>query len=121
MFVTSLGADQILHVTGVYPPWGQTMSDGLFALASTYRAVFTVAGGWITARLAPSRPMAHATWLAAIGLAAALAGVAASAGHPELGPRWYPWSLVVTAVPCVWLGARIAIAGRREPAPSTRA
>jgi hypothetical protein len=24
---------------------------------------------------------------------------------PEFGPHWYPVSLIVTALPCAWLGA----------------
>lgn len=110
--VLSLGTDAALHAAGVFPPWGQTMSDGLFALASVYRAVFTVVGGWVTVRLAPDRPMRHAWILGGIGLVAAVAGAAATWNQPELGPRWYPLSLVVTAIPCTWLGGRIALASR---------
>ena len=39
IFVLSVGTDQILHATGVYPPWGQPMSDSLFGLATVYRIV----------------------------------------------------------------------------------
>ena len=114
--VLSTVTDQVLHAAGVYPPGGRTMSDELFALALAYRVVFTVLGGWITARLAPERPMTHAMVLAGIGLVAAIAGASYALAHPELGPAWYPWSLVVTAVPCVWLGARVAIARHANPA-----
>jgi hypothetical protein len=51
--------------------------DPLFALASAYRALFTVAGGYATARLAPDRPMRHVWILAGIGLVTGLAGVIA--------------------------------------------
>jgi hypothetical protein len=27
--------------------------------------------------------------------------------RPNLGPLWYPTLLVVTAIPCTWLGARL--------------
>jgi hypothetical protein len=33
-----------MHATGVFPPWGQPMSDGLFVWATVYRAAFTVLG-----------------------------------------------------------------------------
>ena len=33
------------------------MSNALFVLATVYRTIYTVAGGYITARLAPNRPM----------------------------------------------------------------
>jgi hypothetical protein len=58
--VLSLGTDVALHASGAFPPWGQPMSDGLFLLATAYRAVFAIAGSYLTARLAPSRPMGHA-------------------------------------------------------------
>jgi peptidoglycan/LPS O-acetylase OafA/YrhL len=93
------------------------MSDPLFALAAAYRALFTVAGGYVTARLAPDRPMHHAWILAGIGLVAGLAGVVAyyAIGGAELGPAWYAISIPVEAIPCVWLGGRLA-ASRRSSA-----
>jgi peptidoglycan/LPS O-acetylase OafA/YrhL len=111
----SLGTDAVMHAIGVFPPWGQPMSDALFVLATAYRVVFTILGGAITARLAPRKPMTHVLVLGAIGLAAALAGTAATWSQgPEFGPRWYPILLVITALPCVWAGGRFA--GARDEA-----
>ena len=78
--VTAGGAtlvDMAMHAAGIFPAAPQPMSGPLFALASAYRAAFTVAGGYATARLAPDRPMRHAWILAGIGVAAGLAGVVA--------------------------------------------
>ena len=36
------------------------MSDALFLLATVYRSLYAVAGSYVTARLAPHRPMKHA-------------------------------------------------------------
>jgi hypothetical protein len=102
--IVSLATDQVLHVLKVYPPWGQPMSDPLFGLATAYRVVYTIAGGWLAARLAPNRPMWHAMVLGVVGLVVAGAGAAATWNRPDLGPAWYPLALVVTAVPCCWLG-----------------
>ena len=110
--VLSTVADSILHGTGVYPPPGQPMSDGLFAVAAAYRILFAIAGGWVTAKLAPSRPMRYAMVLGAIGLVAGTAGVIATWGKgPEFGPTWYAPLVAATALPCVWLGARLATRG----------
>src|SRR5882762_9275238 len=49
----SRGPDMVFHTTGTYPPWGQTMSDGLFLLATAYRIVYSVAGCYLVAWLAP--------------------------------------------------------------------
>ena len=112
LVVTAGGAtvtDMAMHAAGIFPAAPHVMSDLLFALASAYRAAFTVAGGYVTARLAPDRPMRHAWILAGIGLAAGLAGVVAyyAAGGGRLGPAWYALSLPLEALPCVWLGARL--------------
>lgn len=105
----SIGGDVVMHATGVFPPWGQPMSDGLFAWATIYRAAFTVLGGYITARLAPRKPMTHVLVLGALGIVAASAGALATWNRgPEFGPRWYPLLLIVTALPCVWAGGVLA-------------
>jgi peptidoglycan/LPS O-acetylase OafA/YrhL len=112
--LASTAADAVMHAAGIFPSAPRLMSDPLFALASAYRALFTVAGGYVTARLAPDRPMRHAWILAGIGLVAGLAGVVAyyAIGGAELGPAWYAISIPVEAIPCVWLGGRLS-AGRR--------
>jgi hypothetical protein len=113
--VLSIGVDFLLHTAGVFPPWGQPMSDALFVLATAYRIIFTVAGGYITARLAPNRPMGHAWILGLIGLLAAIAGTVETWDKgPEFGPKWYPIALVVTAIPCVLLGGTLAERARNK-------
>jgi hypothetical protein len=105
--VLSLATDQVLHVLEVYPPWGEPMYDtGLNALALTYRTVYTLLGGFITARLAPRAPMRHVMVLALIGLAAGTAGAIVAITQADLGPSWYPIALAVTAYPVTWLGGR---------------
>ncbi len=105
--VLSVGTDQVLHVLGVYPPWGQPMYDpGLNALALAYRIVISVFGCYLTARLAPYAPMRHALILGAVGIVVSTAGALAAMGH-NLGPMWYPVALVVVSLPCAWLGARL--------------
>jgi peptidoglycan/LPS O-acetylase OafA/YrhL len=112
----SLGTDVVMHATGVFPPWGEPMSDGLFVWATVYRVAFTVLGGLITARLAPRKPMAHVLVLGAVGIVAASAGVLATWNQgPEFGPKWYPIMLVVTALPCVWAGGVLAGASDTRP------
>ena len=113
VIVTHTGTDAILHAAGVYPPAGQVMSDALFALAAAYRIVFTVLGGYVTARLAPSKSLEHALVLGCIGSVLALAGMLATLGRgPGFGPLWYPLLLVVTALPTCWLGGRVALTSK---------
>jgi hypothetical protein len=101
----SVGTDAFMHARGIFPPTGEAMTDGLFLWAATYRLVFTVLGGYVTAALAPRQPMVHVFILGVIGTFLAISGAVATwnAG-PQFGPRWYPILLVVTALPCVWAG-----------------
>jgi hypothetical protein len=109
------GIDFILHSTGIYPPVGQTMSDGLFLLALAYRTLDGILGTYIAGRLAPRRPMAHALTLGSIGVVLSSLGTLATIGAgPEFGPVWYPLSLVAIALPCAWVGGRIAETRRHE-------
>lgn len=102
-----------MHATGVFPPFGRPMSDGLFVWATLYRVVFTIMGAYVTARLAPTAPMQHAIVLGSIGTLAAIAGAVATWNQgPEFGPKWYPILIVLTGLPCSWAGARIWIARR---------
>ena len=111
--VLSLGTDLALHATGVFPPWGQGMSDEFFALATAYRTLYAVAGSYVTARLAPHRPMTHALAGGVVGLILSTAGAVATWNNgPEFGPHWYPVALAVTAMPCAWLGGRLHVAQR---------
>ena len=111
--VASTATDAIMHAADVFPSSPQMMSAQLFVLASGYRAFFTVAGGFVTARLAPDRPMRHTWILAGIGLAAGLAGVFAYyvIGGTRLGPAWYPVSIAAESIPCVWFGGWLATRG----------
>lgn len=106
--VLSLGTDLILHAARIFPPLGQGMSNGLFVLATVYRTVYGILGSYITARMAPYRPMLHALAGGVVGLVISTAGAVATWDRgPALGPHWYPLALIVTALPCAWVGGRL--------------
>lgn len=107
--VLSLGTDQVMHMLGVYPPWGQTMYEpALNLLALGYRIVYTILGSYLTARLAPHSPMRHAWVLGFIGLAFGTLGAVATIPM-NLGPAWYPIAIALTALPCAWLGGVLSL------------
>jgi surface polysaccharide O-acyltransferase-like enzyme len=117
VFVLSLGTDAVMHAAGVFPAWGQPMPDSLFLLATVYRIVYSIIGSYIAARLAPHRPMQHAMILGLLGvLLSAVGAVTTWNRGPEFGPHWYPIALIVTALPCAWLGGKL-----REAQLRTRA
>jgi len=100
--VTTL-VDVLLHLVHVFPPMGQPLDDRLSLIASSYRIVITIAGAYLTAKLAPANPMKHALILGVVGTLLGLVGVAATWGK-GMGPTWYPVSLAVLAIPECWLG-----------------
>ncbi|PYV13618.1 MAG: hypothetical protein DMG21_20695 [Acidobacteria bacterium] len=104
----SLGTDVAMHAIGIFPRLGDAMSDALFLLATTYRTVYSVAGSYVTARLAPYRPMAHALAGGGVGIVLSVVGAVETRNRgPALGPHWYPLALIVTAMPCAWAGGRL--------------
>lgn len=107
--ILSTLTDFILESLGVFPP----ASEGLFVtwmlvLALVYRSAYAVVGGYITARLAPHKPMKHVWVLSWIGLAFAIAGIFANYAA-ELGPNWYPILLAILTIPCVVLGGKLFV------------
>jgi hypothetical protein len=106
--VLSLGADQVLHILKVYPPWGEPMPQpALNALALSYRIVFTIFGSYLAAKIAPRNPMRHAIILGLIGTVFGTAGAVATIPM-HLGPAWYPIAIAATALPCAWIGGKMA-------------
>jgi hypothetical protein len=103
--IVTLAVDLVLHKLSVFPPTGERASDQLLMLATAYRVVIGVAASYLTALLAPYRPIAHAMVGGAFGFMASLAGaiVTWNAG-PAYGPHWYPVALVILALPQSWLG-----------------
>jgi len=102
----SLGTDLGLMAAGVFPPFSQpdAFTTSLLVLATAYRSVYSVAGCYLAARLAPDRPMGHALALGVVGLMTSILGAITMRGH---GPAWYPIALVVLAVPCAWAGGAL--------------
>lgn len=109
--VVTLLTDFVFHAIHVFPPLGQPTPDGPLMLATVYRIVYSTAASYLIARFAPNRPMMHALIAGFIGLAANIAGAVATWNNSAVfGPHWYPLALVVTALPCAWLGAKIHLA-----------
>ena len=107
VIVLSIGTDFVLESLGLFPPQTEpaAYTAGMLTIALTYRCVYTVGGGYVTALLAPNRPIRHAMLLGLVGIIAGSIGVVMAWNlSPE---HWYPISLVITALPCTWLGGKL--------------
>ena len=103
--IISIVTDSILEGLGIFPPPAQGLFvTWMLALALFYRSVYAVAGGYVTAKLAPSNPMKHVLILGLIGTAASIVGTIVGW---DLSDHWYPIALVFTSLPCVWLGGKL--------------
>ena len=111
--ILTLITDAVLHKVGVFPPLGQWTPSGPLALATVYRVVYGIVGAYIVARLAPNKPMLHALISGAIGVIASAAG-AVVRWDKNLGPHWYAIALIITALPCAWVGAKIRLGQMRN-------
>jgi peptidoglycan/LPS O-acetylase OafA/YrhL len=89
--------------------------DGALLLATVYRTIYNVGASYITARLAPRRPMLHAMIGGFLGLAACIAGAVGTWNKgPAFGPHWYPLALVVLALPSAWVGGKLRLSQLSE-------
>jgi hypothetical protein len=107
VMILSIVTDFILETAGVFPP----ASEGLFVtwmlvLALVYRSAYAVLGGYITAKIAPHKPMKHVWILSIIGEVFAILGIFANLSG-NLGPNWYPIMLAILTIPCVVLGGKL--------------
>jgi len=104
---THTATDSVLERLGIFPPPQQGFHiTWMVVTATIYRCLYTVAGGYVTAALAPDPQMRYVMILGLIGLV--VSTLAAIATIPmKLGPAWYPIALAVLALPCVWLGGKL--------------
>jgi hypothetical protein len=108
VIIITTATDVLMHATGIYAPFGQPMADSLFLLAVAYRTIYGIAGGYITARLAPNKPIPHALILGVIGSVLGLVGTLATWNRgPEFGPKWYAITIIILAIPTAWIGGKL--------------
>jgi hypothetical protein len=87
-----------------------------FKIASViWGCVFALVAGWLTARVAGTRPVVHAAILAALIALGALASMASRPGDA----MWSQICALALMAPCAWLGGRIASTrGGGPPGPA---
>lgn len=102
--ITHTSIDAILESAGVLPKGNLFVSTWLILFVIGYRAIFSIAGCYITAWLAPNYPMRHSI---ALGVLGAIFSSIGAITMGNLGPAWYAWTLAVIAIPIGWLGGKL--------------
>lgn len=108
----SMATDAVLEGLGVFPPITDPGAyvAWMLAFALAYRSVYTVLGGYVTARLAPQNPMRLIYVSMVLG---AIGGIAGAVNGWSLGNHWYPVLLAVTGPLFVWAGGVLYIRASR--------
>ncbi|MCM3905886.1 MAG: hypothetical protein ND866_29705 [Pyrinomonadaceae bacterium] len=105
--VSHAGTDFVLESLGIFTQPNEGFhTTWMVVTATIYRSIYTVAGGYITAALAPTPKMRYVVILGIIGVVASTLGAIATIPM-KIAPIWYPMALVVLALPCVWLGGKL--------------
>lgn len=114
IFVLDIGTDNALRAVGIFPaiefstPKYPRLSDLFDLFATIYRAVYAIIGCYVTAKLAPNRPMQHALVVGLMGVVLNTAGALEIRKlGPEFGPLWYPVTLILISLPCAWIGGKL--------------
>ncbi len=107
----SIATDFILEQAGIFPSFTEQQEQGLFVtwmllLALIYRCIYAVIGGYVTARFAPNEPLRHAIILGVLGFILSSIGAITMW---DKSSHWYPIALVLTAIPCTWLGGKLKV------------
>jgi len=102
----AFGADAVVRsaVPGAFDVAGRTDSVPLLLLSLAYVGIFATAGCYLTARLAPDRPMRHALILGLLGL---ILNVVGSVQMWDTAPAWYHLVAIAMVMPYAWLGGRL--------------
>jgi len=79
-------------------------SSGIIFVVIVYRFIFNVCGCYLTAKLAPSKPMKHALIIGVIGTVLAILG---SAAMWDKAVAWYNVTVILISFPSAWLGAKL--------------
>jgi hypothetical protein len=104
--ILSIVTDQILEKTGLMKTPFEYNSSGFIIFVILYRTIYGILGSYITAWLAPGRPMRHVLIGACIGLVIATIGTIAMWDVP---PHWYPITLIALALPTAWVGGKLRL------------
>jgi hypothetical protein len=99
--IISIATDLLLTKTGSMKQPFDLNSVGFIIFVIFYRSLFGTIGSYLTAKLSLNRPLFLSIIGGLIGFVIATIGAIAMWDKP---PHWYPIALIITTLPCAWLG-----------------
>lgn len=108
VFIVSIATDILFSVIGVFPRMDQPelFTSWMYVLVLIYSSIYTVVGGYITARLSAAKPMRQVYILAVLGFVSGALGAYGN-WDKSVGNEWFPVLLAVTGPIFVYLGGRL--------------
>ena len=102
----AMGTDMVVMraFPAAFSAAGTTNDLSILMLMAGYVAVYAIIGCYVTARLAPNRPMRHALILGGLGL---VMNIVATISLWGTAPAWYHIVNLLLVMPYAWIGGRI--------------
>lgn len=109
--ILSIGTDVALNGAGLMNMANfKENSSGIILIVIMYRFIFNIVGCYVTAKLAPNKPMKHVLIIGIIGTIFAILG---SAAMWDKAVVWYNISIILISMPSAWIGAKLYM--KRNP------
>lgn len=108
--VLSVGTDILLSSTNILNMASfKENSPSITLMVIVYRFIYNIFGCYITAKLAPQKPMKHCLILGSLGTIFAIAG---SIAMWDKALAWYNISIILISLPSAWIGGKLYLAGK---------
>jgi hypothetical protein len=103
--VLSVGADIAFNATGLFSMENfKANSNVAILIVIIYRFVFSIAGSYLTAKLAPGNPMKHSLLL---GITGTVLSILATVAMWDTAEARYNIPVIVMCIPSAYFGAKL--------------
>lgn len=103
--ILSITTDSILEKLGIMSMENfQQSSFVIIVLVIVYRFIFNVVGCYLTAKLAPNKPMKH---VIIIGIIGALLSILAAIALWDKAIPFYNITIILISIPSAWVGGKL--------------